>query len=126
MIFHIRSRRNRHKSDSSSLSGQKQVLVLGAGMVCAPVIEYLYRDEKVSINVCSQFKEESDRLANKFPGIRSTYLNVTENPNHLAELCGQSDVVISLLPYGLHGFVAEKCIDVKTHLVTASYITGKV
>ncbi|XP_055298286.1 alpha-aminoadipic semialdehyde synthase, mitochondrial isoform X4 [Sitodiplosis mosellana] len=115
--------RNRNES---SLDGRKQVLVLGAGMVCAPMLEYLYRDEKLSINVCSQFKDEADRIANKFPGIRSTYLNVTENPNHLAELCSNSDVVVSLLPYALHGLVAEKCIDVKTHMVTASYITDHV
>lgn len=102
------------------------MLVLGAGHVCAPLVEYLYRDEKISINVCSQFKEEADRLANKFPGINSTYLNVTENASNLTELCSNSDVVISLLPYALHGLVAEKCIEVKTHLVTASYITDHV
>lgn len=124
--IHFFHRRSRHKMDSNSLDGRKQVLVLGAGMVCAPLVEYLYRDEKLSINVCSQFKEESDHLANKFPGIRSTYLNVEENPNHLAELCSNSDVVVSLLPYALHGLVAEKCIDVKTHMVTASYITDHV
>lgn len=95
-------------------------------MVSEPLIEYLHRDEKISINVCSQFKDEGDRLANKYTGIRSTYLNVMENENHLAELCGNSDVVVSLLPYDLHGIIAEKCIDVKTHLVTASYITDHV
>lgn len=116
--------RFRHKSDS--VEGRKQVLVLGAGMVSGPLIEYLYRDEKVSINVCSQIKEEADRLANKFPGIESTYLNVTESCNNLDELCKNSDVVISLLPYALHGLVAEKCIENKTHLVTASYITDHV
>lgn len=79
--------------------GRKQVLVLGAGMVCAPLVEYLYREERISINICSQFKEEADGIANRFPGIKSTYLNVTENPNNLAELCSKSDVVISLLPY---------------------------
>lgn len=146
MFTQLTFRKHRHKSDSNSTDGRKQVLILGAGMVCAPVVEYLYRDERISINVCSQFKEEADRIANKFPGIRSTYLNVTENPNNLAELCSKSDVVVSLLPYGkliifilhllvylydyfdvgLHGIVAEKCIEVKTHLVTASYITDHV
>lgn len=102
------------------------MLILGAGMVSAPVVEYLYRDEKLAINVCSHLKEESDRLAQKYPGVNSTLLNVMENPKHLAELCEQSDVVISLLPYGLHGFVAEQCINAKTHLVTASYVTDHV
>lgn len=80
--------RNRHKSDSSSTDGRKQVLVLGAGMVCAPLVEYLYRDQNISINVCSEFKEQADQLANQFPGIKSTYLNIMENPSHLTELCG--------------------------------------
>lgn len=84
------------------------MLILGAGMVSAPVVEYLYRDEKLAINVCSHLKEESDKLAHKYPGVKSTLLNVTENPKHLAELCEQSDVVISLLPYALHGIVAEQ------------------
>lgn len=82
------SSRNRHKSDLSSTDGRKQVLVLGAGMVCAPLVEYLYRDENISINVCSEFKEQADQLANQFPGIKSTYLNIMENPTHLTELCG--------------------------------------
>lgn len=80
--------RHRHKSDLSSEDDRKQVLVLGAGMVCAPLVEYLYRDEKISINVCSQFKDEADQMASQFPGIKSTYLNVMENPSHLTELCG--------------------------------------
>lgn len=106
--------------------GRKQVLILGAGMVSAPVVEYLYRDEKLAINICSHIKEESDRLANKYPGVQSTYLNVSESPEHLSELCKESDVVISLLPYALHGLVAEHCIQGKTHLVTASYVTEQV
>lgn len=57
-------------------------------MVCAPLVEYLYRDENLSINVCSEFKEQADQLANQYPGIKSTYLNIMENPSHLTELCG--------------------------------------
>lgn len=95
-------------------------------MVSSPVVEYLSRDDKISINICSQFKDEADRLANKYPRVRSTLLDINENPDHLADLCSKSDVVISLLPYGLHGAVAEHCIDAKTHLVTASYITDQV
>lgn len=118
-------RRSRQKTDSSTF-GQKRVLILGAGMVSAPVVEYLYRDDKISINVCSHVKEESDRLAARYSGVDSTHLNVTENPSLLSNLCAESDVVISLLPYGLHGYVAEHCIENKTHLVTASYVTDHV
>lgn len=95
-------------------------------MVSAPVVEYLHRGQNINITVCSQFKEESDRLAHKYPGVESEYLNVTENLDHLNSLCSESDVVISLLPYALHGLVARQCIDTQTHLVTASYVTDEV
>lgn len=95
-------------------------------MVSAPVVEYLHRDPKVLINVCSHLKEESDRLANRYHGVESTYLNVTDNPESLNRLCAENDVVISLLPYALHGLVAKSCIEAKTHLVTASYVTDAV
>lgn len=39
---------------------------------------------------------------------------------------GKSDIVVSLLPFVLHGVVAEKCIETKTNMVTASYITDHV
>lgn len=41
-------------------------------------------------------------------------------------MCAESDVVVSLLPYSLHGKVARHCIEGKTHLVTASYVTDEV
>lgn len=121
----LKFRRSRHKSEESN-EGKKRVLILGAGMVSAPVVEYLHRDPKILINVCSHLKEESDRLANRYHGVESTYLNVTDNPESLSRLCAENDVVISLLPYALHGLVAKKCIEAKTHLVTASYVTDAV
>lgn len=117
---------SRHKSSEESSENKKRVLILGAGMVSAPVVEYLHRDPKVHINVCSHHKDESDKLANRYDGVESTYLNVNENPGGLQQLVANSDVVISLLPYGLHGLVAEHCIEAKTHLVTASYVTDAV
>lgn len=99
---------------------------MGAGFVSAPVVEYLHRDKKVAIKVCSHIKEESDRLAVRYPGVESMYLNVKDNPDHLKELCEESDVVISLLPYSLHGLIAKHCVEAKTHLVTASYVTDPV
>lgn len=109
-----------------SSENQKKVVVLGAGMVSAPLVEYLARDKNIDITVCSHLKEESDRLANKYPGVQSQYLNVSDNSNHLRDLCEESDVVVSLLPYSLHGLVARHCVDAKTHLVTASYLNDEV
>lgn len=42
--------KSKHKSDYGI--AEKKVLVLGAGMVSAPLVEYLHRDPKVYIKVC--------------------------------------------------------------------------
>lgn len=65
-------------------------------------------------------------MADRYTGVESNYLNVEQNPDALAEMCAESDVVVSLLPYSLHGKVAKHCIEGKTHLVTASYVTDEV
>ncbi|XP_065355629.1 alpha-aminoadipic semialdehyde synthase, mitochondrial [Calliphora vicina] len=117
--------RSRHKIEGRSES-DKKVLVLGAGMVSAPLVEWLHREKDVSITVCSQIKDEADRLANQYAGVDSVYLDVNESTDHLQELCGKADVVISLLPYSLHGMVAKYCVAEKTHMVTASYLNDEI
>ncbi|XP_075154034.1 lysine ketoglutarate reductase/saccharopine dehydrogenase [Haematobia irritans] len=117
--------RSRHKIEGCD-NNNKKVLVLGAGMVSAPLVEWLHREKDVSITVCSQIKEEADRLANQYAGVEGVYLNVTEGTDHLQELCGRADVVVSLLPYSLHGMVARCCVKEKTHMVTASYVNDEI
>lgn len=118
--------RSRHKSGDISAEGKKQVLLLGAGFVSAPVVEYLHRDGKYNIKVASHLKEESDRLASRYNGVESLYLDVNQSEDNLEALIAESDVVVSLLPYGLHGRVAKHCVEAGTHLVTASYVTDGV
>ncbi|KAI8129993.1 mitochondrial, Alpha-aminoadipic semialdehyde synthase [Lucilia cuprina] len=117
--------RSRHKIEGRS-EADKKVLVLGAGMVSAPLVEWLHREKDVSITVCSQIKDEADRLANQYAGVDSVYLDVNESTDHLQELCGKADVVVSLLPYSLHGMVAKYCVAEKTHMVTASYLNDEI
>ncbi|EDW03707.1 alpha-aminoadipic semialdehyde synthase, mitochondrial [Drosophila grimshawi] len=117
--------RSRHKMEGRSESNKK-VLVLGAGMVSAPLVEWLHREKDVSITVCSQVKEEADLLAQQYAGVDSQYLDVQESTGHLQELCGRADVVVSLLPYSLHGMIARYCVAERTHLVTASYLNDEI
>lgn len=117
--------RSKHKSEGSAV-GKKRILILGAGMVSAPLVEYLSRDKDISMKVCSHLKEEADRLAYRYNNVESVYMNVLENQDNLAKLCEESDCVVSLLPYALHGLVAKYCVEGKTHLVTASYESQEV
>ncbi|XP_045114585.1 alpha-aminoadipic semialdehyde synthase, mitochondrial-like [Portunus trituberculatus] len=100
-----------------------QVLVLGAGYVAGPVVDYLSRDVDTSIILASEFKAQADELASKHPNVEPVLLNIVERPDLLSQLVESADVVVSLLPYSLHPTVAQACIDAKTHLVTASYLT---
>lgn len=117
--------RSKHKTEGSA-AGTKRIVILGAGMVSAPLVEYLSRDKNISMKICSKMKEEADRLASRYNNVESFYMNVTENQEHLAKLCEESDCVVSLLPYSLHALVAKYCVEGKTHLVTASYESNEV
>lgn len=101
-------------------------MVLGAGYVSSPLVEYLNRDQNLRIVVCSQYKDEADNLANKYPSVEPVFLDVLERPESLGEVIEEADVVVSLLPYSLHHIVAKSCIQSKKHLVTASYLNDKV
>lgn len=104
----------------------RQVVVLGAGYVSAPVVEYLHRDRDIRLVVASQLKDEADALANRFPGVEPVFLNVLERPDTLHDVIKSANVVVSLLPYSLHHVVAKACIETHTHLVTASYMNEDV
>lgn len=119
------NQKSKHKADYGE-SQTKTVIVLGAGYVAGPLVEYLHRDKNVRIVVCSHLKDEADALANKYPGVESIFLNVIERPDTLEDVIESADAVVSLLPYALHHLIAKTAIKTRTHLVTASYINEDI
>lgn len=124
-IQDLRNQRSRakHRVVGDYDEQTKRVLILGAGYVSAPVVEYLTRQNDVAVYVASALRDEADNLARRFPRTEPVLLNVQERPDTLKELIDKVDVVISLLPYALHPMVAEHCIAGKTNMVTASYLS---
>nr|XP_023029105.1 alpha-aminoadipic semialdehyde synthase, mitochondrial isoform X2 [Leptinotarsa decemlineata] len=120
------SSKSKHKSSGDGTPNEKNVLILGAGRVASPLVEYLYRDKSVGITVACEQTELGDRLANDYPGVESTYLNATENTSSLQDLVRKADVVVSILPASLHSVVAKACINEGVHMVTASYMSPTV
>ena len=47
-------------------SSEKKVLVLGAGYVSAPVVDYLTRDQSIGITIASALKEEAKKVAQRY------------------------------------------------------------
>ncbi|CAH0555454.1 unnamed protein product [Brassicogethes aeneus] len=118
--------KSRHKSGGDSLKAEKNVVILGAGRVAAPLVEYLHRDENIGITVACEQMELGDQLARDFPGVESAYLNASENQSSLQDLVKKADVVVSILPANLHPIVAKACIKEGKHMVTASYMSNEV
>jgi len=105
----------------------KRVLVLGAGYVSPPVVEYLTRDATVHVTLASHIRKEADAIATRFPNTAPILLNVSDDKTeNLSKLVGEHDLVISLLPYSLHPKIAKICIQQKTNLVTASYTSDEL
>lgn len=82
----------------------KKVLVLGAGRVASPLIEYLHRDPAIAITIACEIKTLGDNLANAYSGVDSILLDVVDSKNQstLEELIKNADIVVSLLPPNLH------------------------
>lgn len=114
--------RSRHKVEGNDQ--QTPILILGSGLVAAPVVEYLARDKNIAVTIASAVKEEADALAERY-GVSSEYVQAHDN-SALRSLTSKARVVVSLLPYDLHGVVAKACLSTGAHLVTASYVRPEV
>jgi len=108
---------------SGDFSSDRKALVLGAGYVSAPVIEYLTRDSTLGVTVAAALKSEADKLATTHERTEPVLLDVQERPDLLDDLIKSHDVVVSLLPWTLHPMIAERAIANKTNMVTASYLS---
>ncbi|CAG9819108.1 unnamed protein product [Phaedon cochleariae] len=117
--------KTKHKADHREAT-EKQVLIVGAGRVAAPLVEYLHRDKSIGITVACEQHDLGNALAQNYPGVESIYLNAKENDSELHELVRKSDVVVSILPAFLHPIVAKACIKEGVHMVTASYMSNEV
>uniref|UniRef100_U3K5Q9 Alpha-aminoadipic semialdehyde synthase, mitochondrial n=2 Tax=Ficedula albicollis TaxID=59894 RepID=U3K5Q9_FICAL len=116
-------RESREQAQSLKMNFEKRVLLLGSGYVSGPVLEYLTRDSNIDITVVSVMKEQLDQLTKKYRNVTPVHMDVLMHEEQLSSLVKKHDLVISLLPYSVHPFVAKKCIDNKVNMVTASYLT---
>ncbi|KAL4589354.1 hypothetical protein LXL04_002260 [Taraxacum kok-saghyz] len=121
------------------------VLVLGAGRVCQPAVELLasigsnsspdwirscgvgeFEEQNcVEVIVASLFLKDAEEIVEGIPDAIACQLDVMDHDS-LYKYVNQVDIVISLLPPSFHSTIANVCIELKKHLVTASYVNDSM
>ncbi|MFO7653032.1 MAG: saccharopine dehydrogenase C-terminal domain-containing protein [Candidatus Krumholzibacteriia bacterium] len=101
-----------------------RILVLGAGMVAGPLVQWLLARGH-ELTVTSLVREEAEALVGGRPGGTALELDLGDR-ERLRELVGGSDLVVSLVPYVFHPRIARHCLDQGKHLVTASYVSPEM
>ncbi|XP_010687601.2 alpha-aminoadipic semialdehyde synthase isoform X1 [Beta vulgaris subsp. vulgaris] len=121
------------------------VLILGAGRVCRPAAELLTSTKSLSssplfencmdsdfdvaddiqVIVASLYLREAEEVIQGIPNATAVQLDVSDQES-LHKLVSQVEVVISLLPPSCHVVIAMACIELRKHLVTASYVNDSL
>ena len=98
----------------------KKVLILGAGLVAKPLVEYLL-EKGFGVMIATSTKEKADRLIKDHP-LGSSMKWTMDDKETLDRLVKENDITVSLLPYRYHTDVAIICIKHRKSLVTTSYV----
>jgi len=98
----------------------QKVLILGAGMVVKPMVEYLL-ENKFNLTIASPMKDRADEMINGNPHGSSLDWSM-DDPETLDMLVTEHDITVSLLPYKFHTEVAKVCLKHRKPLVTTSYV----
>ena len=102
----------------------KKVLILGAGLVVKPIVEYLLKNN-FGLMVASPMKDRADEMINGNPLGLSLDWSM-DDPAMLDKLIADYDIAVSLLPYKYHSDVAKVCLKLGKSLVTTSYIQPEI
>ncbi|MFN3300684.1 MAG: saccharopine dehydrogenase C-terminal domain-containing protein, partial [Sediminibacterium sp.] len=105
-----------------------QILVFGAGKSATVLIRYLGGITAKKKWICTVADQDLNTLNSKikgYPNLRAAALSI-EDETARQGLIKAADIVISLLPPGLHFLVAKDCVALKKNLLTASYLDTQI
>ncbi len=106
----------------------KKVLVLGAGLSTASLINYLLNnaeDHDWKIRVGDYSKKVADKTVKKHKFGETFMFDVNDAIQRAKEI-KKADIVISMLPARFHPLVANDCVEYSKNMVTASYISKEI
>jgi saccharopine dehydrogenase-like NADP-dependent oxidoreductase len=103
----------------------KHVLILGAGRVARPCVQYLQKLDWVRLTVVESVQANLDRVTGPHP--RTTTLNQALPQDLAGFIAGHKpDLVINLLPADCIGLVAPACLKAGVNLVHPVYAGDSV
>src|SRR5664280_2278787 len=85
----------------------KKVLILGAGMVVKPMVEYLLKNN-IGLMIASPMKDRADDMINGNP-LGSSLDWSMDDPAMLEKIVEEHDITVSLLPYKYHSRLDIRC-----------------
>lgn len=106
----------------------KNILILGAGLSASSLIRYLLENSSQynwKVRICDR---DLDLVKQKINGNENGValsFNALD-PNERKPEIEKADLVISMLPARFHVEVAQDCIELKTNLITPSYISSEM
>ncbi|BDD07276.1 saccharopine dehydrogenase-like NADP-dependent oxidoreductase [Aureibacter tunicatorum] len=101
-----------------------KVLILGAGMVVKPMVDYLL-EKGVQVTLASRTKSKADAIINGRDNAEAIAWTV-DQAEELEAMIQANDLTVSLLPYTFHVTVAELCIKHGKNMVTTSYVSEQM
>ena len=104
------------------------ILIIGAGRSSTALINYvLSKSDEFGwhVTVADMDPQMAAAKLKGHPRGQAAWLDVKKT-NDRRDLIGRADIVVSLLPAHLHIEVAQDCISLKKHLITASYVSQEL
>lgn len=106
----------------------KHLLVFGAGKSATVLIDYLKKkvsEKQYTLTVADGDLDTVKHKLGTAPFTQAVQLDMLDDEKR-SSLIQQADIVISLMPPSLHLPVAEDCLRLGKHLLTASYVDPKI
>jgi len=103
----------------------KKVLILGAGFVTKPMVDYFITICHYHVTVATRTVSKAQRLFDGYENGTAVQWTVDDHEK-LDKLVSESDLVVSMIPPTMHIPVAKACLKHKKDLVTTSYISPEM
>ena len=98
----------------------KHVLILGAGRIARPCVQYLQKYDWLKLTIIEASQENLDRVTGSHP--RTTTLNKVLPKDVVGFITAQKpDLVMNLLPTEFRSNIADACLKARVNLMLPSY-----